>query len=214
MNKILVTYATLSGSTAAVALAIGEELIQRGSEVDVLPLAKVSDLAAYDAVVLGAPMLMGWHLSALRFLAKNRRSLRRLPLAVFCLGMSLVWRGETEVKGVPVFVDSRQARPPVNPRRPTIKELHSDIRNYAAPILLLARPVSLAFFGGALDLRKLKLLPRLFVMLVVQAQPGDRRNWPAIRAWALSLPAPFGSEPGAAPTDLPVAVETVTASVG
>jgi hypothetical protein len=27
----------------------------------------------------------------------------------------------------------------------------------------------------------------LFVLLVIQAQPGDLRNWPAIREWAASL---------------------------
>jgi hypothetical protein len=31
----------------------------------------------------------------------------------------------------------------------------------------------------------------LFVMLVIQAPAGDRRNWPAIRAWAAELPAAF-----------------------
>ncbi len=191
MNKVLVTYATMSGSTAEVALAIGEELIRHGDEVDVLPLSKVTALDTYDAVVIGAPMMMGWHFSALRFLAGHRRALRRIPLAIFATGMSLVWQGETELKGVPVFVDSRQAHPPVDARHPTIKELHSNIRNYAAPILLLARPVSLAFFGGSLDLRKLKLLAKLFVMVVVQAQPADHRNWAAIRSWAQSLPALF-----------------------
>jgi hypothetical protein len=29
----------------------------------------------------------------------------------------------------------------------------------------------------------------LFVMLVIQAPAGDRRNWTAIRAWAAELPA-------------------------
>jgi hypothetical protein len=33
----------------------------------------------------------------------------------------------------------------------------------------------------------LKLLQMLFVLLVIQAQPGDRRNWPVIREWAAGL---------------------------
>jgi hypothetical protein len=28
-------------------------------------------------------------------------------------------------------------------------------------------------------------------MLVIGVQPGDRRNWKAIREWAAGLPAPF-----------------------
>jgi hypothetical protein len=27
-----------------------------------------------------------------------------------------------------------------------------------------------------------------FVMLVIQAQPGDRRNWALIKSWGASLP--------------------------
>jgi hypothetical protein len=40
-----------------------------------------------------------------------------------------------------------------------------------------------------LEYGRLKWWAVLFVMLVVQAPAGDRRNWPAIRAWAAGLPA-------------------------
>jgi hypothetical protein len=33
----------------------------------------------------------------------------------------------------------------------------------------------------------------LFVMVIIQAQPGDFRNWPAIRAWAVRLRSAFAS---------------------
>jgi menaquinone-dependent protoporphyrinogen IX oxidase len=105
----------MSGSTAEVAQAIGEEIARDGLQADVLPLEKVTDPAACEAVVLGAPMLMGCHRSATKFLKQHRRALGQTPL------------------------------------------------------------------------------PRLFVMLVVQAQPGDRRNWLAIRSWAGSLPQLFNS---------------------
>jgi menaquinone-dependent protoporphyrinogen oxidase len=59
MNKVLVTYATNSGSTAEVAKAVMEELQKSGAQVDLLPIAKVGELASYSAVVLGAPMILG-----------------------------------------------------------------------------------------------------------------------------------------------------------
>ncbi len=62
--------------------------------------------------------------------------------------------------------------------------------NYLRPVLDVAplvKPVSVGFFGGKLELYRLPLLQMLFVLLVIQAQPGDFRNWPAIRAWATSL---------------------------
>jgi menaquinone-dependent protoporphyrinogen IX oxidase len=186
----------MSGSTAEVALAIGEVLRQHGNAVEVLPLEKIGDLSAYSAVVIGAPMLMGWHRSALRFLAKNRPALRRTPLAIFATGMSLTSAGEKEISGVPVFIDETLAKSTKNTIRPSLKERYTDVNHYAAPIIKAAgaaRPVSLAFFGGRLDYMRLKLPARLFVMLVIQAVPGDHRNWDAIRSWAGRLPQSFNS---------------------
>jgi hypothetical protein len=34
----------------------------------------------------------------------------------------------------------------------------------------------------------------LFVMFIIQAPAGDRRNWPAIRAWAAGIPAAFAMD--------------------
>jgi menaquinone-dependent protoporphyrinogen IX oxidase len=180
----------MSGSTAEVARAIAEELAGKGAQVEVLPLEKVTDLAAYDAILLGAPMIVGWHRSALRFLRRNSKKLERIPLAVFALCMSLYSQGETAVSGVPVYADPDLARAPRDSGHQNIRELHASLSRYTAPILKAAgsaRPVSVAFFGGRLDYYRLKPLVRLFVMLVIQAQPGDRRNWPAIRSWASGL---------------------------
>ena len=46
-------------------------------------------------------------------------------------------------------------------------------------------------FGGRLEYGRLPWWAVLFVMLVIQAPAGDRRNWDAIRAWAAGLPAAF-----------------------
>lgn len=196
MKKILVTYATMSGSTAEVAQVVGEEIAGEGAQVDVLPLEKVTGLAAYGAIVLGAPMIMGWHRSAIGFLKRNRKELEHMPLAVFATAMSLTSTGETAVKEVPVCVDPILGKPPKNPQKPTFRENYSSVSRYASPILDAAaptRPVSVAFFGGMLDTNRLKLLAKLFVMFVVQAPPGDRRNWKAIRSWAGSLLPLFNS---------------------
>lgn len=190
MKKILVTYTTMSGSTAEVAQAIGEEIAIEGAQVDVLPLDKVGELSDYQAIVLGAPMIMGWHRSAIGFLRRNRKELEQMPLAVFVTAMSLTSGGEKAVKDVPVCIDPILAKAPKDPRRPTFRESYSSVSRYASPILdaaAPARPVSVAFFGGKLDIYRLKPLAKLFVMFIVQATPGDRRNWQAIRNWAGSL---------------------------
>ena len=194
MNKVLIAYTSMSGSTGEVAQVIGEQLSTHGWQAEVLQMDQVGDLSAYQAVVLGAPMVIGGHRSARRFLKQKRRSLDGIPLAIFATAMSLVANGELSVGGVPLYVDHSLAVPPSNPGRLSLKESHSSLAHYAAPILQAAgnyKPLSLAFFGGRMDYQRLKLLPRLFVMLVIQAAPGDRRDWQGIRAWADSLAPQF-----------------------
>jgi hypothetical protein len=49
--------------------------------------------------------------------------------------------------------------------------------------------VSIGVFGGRLEYGRLKPWAVLFVMFIIRAQAGDKRNWPAIREWAARLPA-------------------------
>jgi len=89
MKRVLVAYATMAGSTAEVARVVGEEIAKSGAQVDVAPLDDVKDLEAYDGVVVGGPMIMGWHRGARGFLQKQRATFQRIPLAVFITAMSL-----------------------------------------------------------------------------------------------------------------------------
>jgi len=193
MNKVLVAYATNSGTTTDVAQAIGEELQKAGFQVDVLAVQKVGNLDSYDAVVLGAPMILGWHRAARRFLRKNQSVLRRIPLAVFVTCMSLTKSGETSFRGVPVAVDEALPKPPKNEGRLSFRERYSLISNYLRPILNASpvKPVSAGIFGGRLDYGRMQWWAMIFVVLILQAQAGDKRNWDAIRGWADSLPALF-----------------------
>jgi menaquinone-dependent protoporphyrinogen oxidase len=192
MKKILVAYATNSGTTAEVAKAIQEEIQKSGSQVDLLPIDAVVDLQSYTAMVLGAPMIMGWHPAALQFLHRHKAALANKPLAIFITCMNLTKANETSLDGVPVFIDEQLAKEPQRPGRLTFKEGYAQVKNYLRPVLKTAapaKPVSAAFFGGRLDIYRLKWFQALFVMLVIQAKPGEHRNWEAIRAWAAELPA-------------------------
>jgi menaquinone-dependent protoporphyrinogen oxidase len=193
MTQVLVTYVTKSGSTRDVAEAIAEEMNKAGVEARILPLKEVKDVSGYAAVVLGAPMIMGWHKDALNYLKKHKEELKEKPLALFLTGMSLTDVSRPELPGVELHVDSRFVVPPVNADRLTFKENFATPQNYLRPILKVS-PESLSaigLFGGRLDMYRLKWYEALFVMAVVGAKPGEKRNWPDIRAWAAGLPALF-----------------------
>lgn len=190
MSKILVAYATNTGTTADVARAIGEEIEKAGSDADVLELEQVGLVTEYDAVVLGAPMIMGWHRGAMSFLKRNQKMLSRLPVALFMTAMSLTRTGETSVDGVPIYVDANLAQPPKVEGRLSFRERYATVQGYLRPLLKAApsvKPISVGFFGGRLDLYRLRWWQAVFVMLVIRAQPGEKRNWDAIREWARGL---------------------------
>jgi menaquinone-dependent protoporphyrinogen oxidase len=195
MKKILVTYATMAGSTAEVAQVVGEEITKAGLQVDVLPLDQVKDLEGYAGVVVGAPMILGWHRQARRFLKQHRKSFGQIPLAVFALAISLTQTGETSLNGVPITVDEKLPKAPAKAGSLSFRERYARLSNYVQPILKAtrpAKPVSIGVFGGRMEYGRLKWWAVLFVMVIIQARAGDLRNWDAIRLWAASLPAAFG----------------------
>lgn len=195
MTNVLVAYATMAGSTAevaeAVAETISEEMAGNDVQIKVLPLGEVQDLEGYDAVVVGAPMILGWHRGALRFLKKNRRVLTQKPLALFVTAMSLTETGERRLNGVPLTVDEDLPKAPQQEGRLTFRERYARLSNYVRPILKAAgpvQPVSIGVFGGRMEYGRLPWWGVLFAMLIVRAPAGDRRNWEAIRSWAAGLP--------------------------
>jgi menaquinone-dependent protoporphyrinogen oxidase len=194
MTKILVAYETMAGSTAEVAQAVAEEIVKGGLQVEVLALSQVKSLEGYDGLVIGAPMILGWHRAASGFLRKHRETFKHMPLAVFVTAMSLTRTQDMSLDGLTVYVDEKLPKPPAKEGSLSFRERYARLASYLKPILRAvqpARPVSIGVFGGRMEYGRLKWWAVLFAMLIVQAPAGDRRNWEAIRLWAAGLPAAF-----------------------
>ena len=160
-NKILIAYASKTGSTAEVADRIGETLSQSGLTVEVHPVNKVKDLSPYSAVVLGSAIRAGSLLSEMtKFMEANQAALRKRPTAVFICCMTL----ETDTP------ENREA-----------------VDAYLEPVRALIQPAATATFAGAMDYKKLSFAMRMIVK-ALKSPEGDFRNWPEITAWAGNLP--------------------------
>jgi hypothetical protein len=114
---------------------------------------------------------------------------------VFVMAISLTASAETSIEGVPITLDPQLPKPPREPGRLSFRERYATLGNYLRPILRAARPASLGMFAGRLEYGRLKWWAVLFVMVIIRATAGDRRNWEAIRSWAAGLPAALGLAP-------------------
>ena len=201
--KVLVVYATRHGSTKETAEGVAEELRAAGAEVELCEASSAPAPDGYDAVVVGAPMIMGWHKEARRYVRKHRDALARVPFALFVAAASLTEDGLSEVRTVPVAKDPWLVKQPGDAAKLRRKERYALPSHYLGDILdacAPARPCTAAFFAGCLDLTTMNVFEKLFVLLVVGATPGDSRHDDFVREWASGLPellrAPDGPPAG------------------
>ena len=194
MSKVLIAYSSNAGSTAEVAAALAEVLAQAGHSADVRPFAEVINLRGYDAVVVGAPMIFGWHQPARRFVRRFQSELALKKVAYFACAMRLTLVPGAVLPPIPISLDPNLVTEPAQAGSLNFKERFTSAGNYLQKMIAAApavKPVSVAFFNGKLDMRRLKWWQAAFVMLVVQGSPGDYRDWDFIKTWAKSLDSAF-----------------------
>jgi len=84
---ILVTYASRHESTRGIAEGVAETLCRAGKKVQILPVEEVSDLAGYEAVVIGSAVYYSrWMKPATSFLRDYQSTLRERPVWLFSSG--------------------------------------------------------------------------------------------------------------------------------
>ncbi len=157
-HKILVGYASGSGSTREVAECIAEELESTGVVVDVLEAARVRQLDAYSAVVLGSSIRFGtWLPDALAFLDRFSGALSERPVAFFMTCLTIL--KDTE-----------------NAWETALAYWHSILQHVPG-----VDPAGLGLFAGS-------LAPELGRLQEYQSSTyGDHRDWEVIRTWAQDI---------------------------
>jgi menaquinone-dependent protoporphyrinogen oxidase len=155
-KRILVGYATNTGSTKETAEAVAKELEARGLEAEARPLAEAGDLARYDGFVIGAPVnAMAWHPAAQAFVYGNAEALAAKPAAFFLLSVAYgVGRGS----------------------------LRKVVAGLLDPFKSAVAPVATAFFGGFMP--KDPPLALRLAFGIKKGAPRDSRNWDEVRAFA------------------------------
>jgi menaquinone-dependent protoporphyrinogen oxidase len=164
--RILVTYASRTGSTAEVAEAIGKTLSAGGAQVDVLPMGEIDDLSPYQAVVAGSAIRGAkWLPEAVQFIQAHRAALAQKRFAMFTVCITMAMKNAENYR--------------------------SAVMGWVAPVRAMVKPLSEGLFAGKLDFRTMPfnrdtLMFRLSVAFGVLPR-GDRRDWQAVRAWAEAL---------------------------
>lgn len=163
-KTILITYATMSGSTQEIAEFVANELTHLGQPIELRPCREVNDLKTFSGIVIGAPIYMfHLHKEAQRFLQRHQKNLADLPVAVFA--------------GGPYGPNAAQ----------DALEVRKNLDNELAKLAWL-KPVSVQLVGGRFDAALLRF-PYNLIPALKQAPASDARNWEEIRTWIYSLPA-------------------------
>jgi menaquinone-dependent protoporphyrinogen oxidase len=158
--RVLVAYATATGSTAGVAERIADVLGSAGATVTCRVVGPDVEPADHDAVIVGSAVHnMAWLPPALEFL-------RRVPA------------------GRPVWCFSVGGVQPKD--RITRTMVGLEARRIAEGFPAGISPRDHRVFGGIVDMRSAPLWGKAFYRLT-GGRPGDHRDWPAIEAWASGI---------------------------
>lgn len=165
VEKILVAYASRSGSTAEIAQAIGKELTTAGWVADVIEMNSVTTLSGYHGVVIGAPLYMGNLVKDVgKFVGSHKAALATVPVTAFAVGLT-----------------------PVSEQVGNVDNAMACLQMALSPL----KPAGTILFAGKLDPAKLGFIQRKMIE-IGKIPSGDFRDWKLISAWARDLPEKMG----------------------
>ena len=171
--NVLVAYATRHGATQGIAERIAETIRGAGLDVVLAEAGSVTDVADYDAFVIGsAAYMFHWQKDAIDLVRHNRATLAGKPVWLFSSG---------PLGTEPLDEQGRDQKVAAIPKE--IEELRA---------LVGARGHRVFFGAYSKDQKPIGLAER-FVSIMPAAREalpeGDFRDWPEIEGWATSIAA-------------------------
>jgi menaquinone-dependent protoporphyrinogen oxidase len=174
--KVLVAFASQHGATGEIAERIAKTLTAEGHRADLVELPAHSDVATYEAFVIGSAVYMGhWRKEAVSFVHEHERNFAGKAVWLFSSGP--LGTSETDPKGR----DLRAASMPKE--APDLQEM--------------AKPRGHRVFFGALDSKKLssgQRLVRRFPGAHDLMPEGDFRDWAEVGSWAKEIASQLPGE--------------------
>lgn len=164
--RVLVAYASRSGSTAEIADRIAARIRESGIDTDCISVTDHPLISAYDAFVIGSSVYVGrWEKDARTFIESHAEALASHPTWLFSSGPLGTERtlenGEDKLSGAVVASELERLTTAVHPRGHAV------------------------FFGAfhadraAFGIRMFRLLPAARKLL----EEGDFRDWQSIERW-------------------------------
>ncbi len=197
MGRILLTFDSGYGATAAVAEIVAETLREKEMEIDYHPVGPndslPGDFSKYDGVVVGSPIRLGRCTPKIRkFLAGRRTELASTQVAFFFTCMSVT--GNESTQRFPLYIDPSFNDPDRPHARIRMMEKNHAVSYYLKHFLKLIpgiTPLAISFFKGNLNTEKLSYFHQLIMRFAMFALPeirkGDFVNSAVVRSWAESL---------------------------
>ncbi len=162
--KVLIAYASRSGSTMEVAEFIGQVLHEAGLEAEVTSVDQVTSIEPYKLVILGSAARVGKLLpEIIKFAKRSAAELVHKKTAYFSVSMTMC-------------EDTPENR--------------NKVAIYLEPLLKIKEPVSTGLFAGKYDSSSVNFLLRQ-ILKKMKVPEGDFRNWEEIRGWSQELARKF-----------------------